>query len=192
MEPVAEGFLRVAETIDMLLCRVRDQRDRAAFVELFRVQGPKIKAYLIRGGLSGALAEETTQEVFLKVWRRSSSFDANRGSASAWIYTIARNARVDRQREQRVPRWDLDDPTLVTRPPSPLEATAVARSNARLHDAMNGLPTDQRLVVHAAYFEHRTMREIADAEAVPIGTVKSRMRLALSRLRALLGQEESS
>lgn len=190
MECTARSSPRVADPIDLLLLQIRDARSRDAFVELFRGMGPRVKAYLVRGGLDLTAAEEVTQEVFLKVWRQAGRFDAERGSAAGWIFTIARNARIDRQRKQRLPRWDRDDPTLVSEEPGPLELAVSRRSDERVRTALGTLPDEQLHVVRAAYFEHRTMREIATDQEVPLGTVKSRMRLALERLRAALAGEE--
>lgn len=183
----------MSDPADKLLCQVRDAQDQQAYVELFRTLGPRVKSFLMRGGADSPEAEELTQEVFLRVWRRARSFDENRGTASSWIFTIARNARIDRQRKQKLPRWDYEDPVLVSAEPDPHQQAEAGQSAEQVRQAMAELPDAQKSVVQAAYFEHRSLSEIAASESVPLGTVKSRMRLAMKRLRQSLqpGEERT-
>lgn len=101
---------------DALLLAVRDDRSREAFLSLFRLFAPRIKGWLIRGGLEGTRAEELTQDVMVRVWKRAPSWKPDRGNASTWIFAIARNARIDQLRKKRLPTWDHDDPVLVADP----------------------------------------------------------------------------
>lgn len=173
---------------DSLLLAVRDERSREAFLELFRQFAPRIKGWLVRGGLHPNRAEEVTQDVMMRVWRRSTSWKPERGNASTWIFAIARNARIDQLRKKRIPTWDEDDPVLVADSSvSPLSAVARSQAAVRVREALATLPDDQADVIRAAYFEHMSMREIARERDLPVGTVKSRVRLAMSRLKLALG-----
>jgi RNA polymerase sigma-70 factor (ECF subfamily) len=163
---------------------IAQRRDRAAFAALFDLYAPKLKAFFRRGGLEGAIAEELVQEVMLTVWQRAASFDPARGSLATWIFAVARNRRTDHlRREQR----------RVTEPagpiaPEPLAAAAdvlaeQAEWHISLHAAVRALPGDQAELLQLAFFEHKSHSAIAAERNLPLGTVKSRIRLALQRLR---------
>lgn len=127
------------------------------------------------------------QEVMLVVWRRSSSFDAKLASVATWIYTIARNKRIDRLRREKWVDWQQDDPAFM-----PEDAQAAdtihetAEDGARLRGAIKSLPVEQAALLEMAYFQDKSHRAIADETKLPLGTVKSRIRLALNRLRDAL------
>jgi RNA polymerase sigma-70 factor (ECF subfamily) len=158
-------------------------RDRAAFAALFRHLGPRIKAYLTRQGCDGPTAEELVQETMVTVWRRADSFDPALSSAATWVYTIARNKRIDRLRRERRPELDPDDPTFVPEEAG-AEAAAIGRQGSeRLRRAVAALPREQEELVRLAFFEDNPHSAIAARLGLPLGTVKSRLRLALARLR---------
>jgi RNA polymerase sigma factor (sigma-70 family) len=168
-----------------LLDRVAKQRDRAAFAELFSHFAPRVKAYLVRLGSGADVAEELAQEVMLTVWRRADSFDPARAGASTWIFAIARNRRIDALR--RAPRrdFDPDDPDLAPSAPAAPDQSVDARDwERKLGAALGDLPDEQAQMLRLAYYDDRSHSEIADALKVPLGTVKSRLRLAIGRLRA--------
>ena len=170
-----------------LIQRVAEHGDRAAFAELFAHYAPRIKGFLMRGGASPSLAEELVQEVMLTIWSRAKTFDAKRAAVSTWVYTIARNKRIDRLRKQKYAQVDLDDPALiVSKDPSPETSVAQHQRRQAVHEAMAQLPDTQRTVMHAAYFEGLSQSEIASRLDLPIGTVKSRTRLATHRLQDTL------
>ena len=172
---------------DLLVSVARD-RDRGAFSRLFLHFGPRVKAYLRRLGLSDPEAEEMMQEVMLTVWRRAEQFDPGKAGASTWIFTIARNRRVDALRRGRMPEIDVDEPLLVPHPgPGVEERIDLARFSARLAAAIDDLPADQADLLRRSYFEDKSHGAIAAELGLPLGTVKSRLRLAVGRLRALLG-----
>lgn len=172
---------------DALLLAVRDTRDRTAFLALFHLFAPRLNAWMRRGGLDARQAEELVQDVMLRVWHRAAAWSPERGSAAAWMFAIARNARIDAARRDRYPAWDDADPALVADPAHrPDDALEVRREAERIRGALADLPQDQAQVVHAAYFDQRSMPEIADGLGLAVGTVKSRMRLALGRLRLTL------
>lgn len=168
-----------------LLERVARGRDRDAFVALFNHFAPRVKAYLVRLGSASDVAEELAQEVMLTVWRRADSFDAARAGVSTWIFAIARNRRIDMLR--RAPRRDLapDDPDLAPAAPAAPDQSADSHEwERRLGQALGDLPEEQAAMLRLAYYDDRSHSEIATALKLPLGTVKSRLRLAIGRLRA--------
>ncbi|PZQ47624.1 MAG: RNA polymerase subunit sigma [Rhodovulum sulfidophilum] len=160
---------------------VRDTGDRAAFARLFDFYAPRVKALAMRGGASAAVAEEIAQDVMLRVWRARSQFDPSRAEASGWIYQIARNRRADIARRRPPPV-----PEEIAARPGPEEAEAalaLAEEVSRLRQALRALPAAQREMVEQAYLGEMTHQEISRGTSLPLGTVKSRLRLAIDRLR---------
>lgn len=176
-------------THNALLVRVAEQRDRSAFASLFEHFAPRIKAYLMRTGTAPAAAEEVAQEAMVAIWRRASTFDPGRASASTWIFTIARNKRIDMVRREKRPELDPEDPSLVPAPETPAdEAVAGTQAAASLREAIATLPPAQRQLLELAFFEDMSHSEIAETQSLPLGTVKSRIRLALVHLRSRVGE----
>lgn len=164
--------------------------DREAFAELFRYFAPRVKAYLLRLGAGHAQADEITQDVMVTVWRKAERFDRRLASVSTWLFTIARNRRIDVIRRTRRPEFDPDDPLFVPDPePQPDDALLAAERETRLREAMKTLPREQAELLHEAFFKGLSHSEIAQATGIPLGTVKSRLRLAFGRLRAALEEE---
>lgn len=177
-------------TDEELLARIGAAQDRAAFAELFRRYAGRIKTLLIKTGATPGEADETTQEVFVSVWRRASSFDPARASAATWLFAVARNRRIDLIRRAKRPEPDPDDPLFAPDPPAPAELALSARSrDEAVRRALEDLPDAQRGIVRMAFYEALTHAEIATREDLPLGTVKSRLRLAFGRLRDALGGE---
>jgi len=177
-----------------LIAAVGRSGDRAAFAELFAYFAPRIKAYLLRSGAAPAEAEELAQEAMIMVWRRAATFDPTKSGAGTWIFTIARNKRIDALRREGRPDFDRDDPTLAgevaAAAVAPADtALAVAEAAAQLAEAVVALPEEQAALVRMAYFEDKAHGQIAAETSLPLGTVKSRLRLALTRLRRALGEE---
>jgi RNA polymerase sigma-70 factor (ECF subfamily) len=171
-----------------LLHAVATLRDRAAFAELFRHFAPRLKAFMMKGGADGDTAEELAQEAMIQVWRRAESFDPARAAASTWIYTIARNKRIDRIRREKRPAMSEDEYTAALGGADDGDARgdkAAERSQAeaRLARSLAELPEDQAAVVKMAFYEDKSHSAIAAELQLPLGTVKSRIRLALARLR---------
>lgn len=165
-----------------LLRQIRDDRDEEAFVTLFRHFAPRLKAFLMRSGADPAMAEECVQEVMTTVWRKSAQFDASRASAATWIFTIARNRRIDMLRKQRRP--EPEDLTWGPEAEPDQEAViGLQQESEKLGEAIKALPEKQRDLIEKAYFGELTHSEIADVTGLPLGTIKSRIRLALERLR---------
>jgi RNA polymerase sigma factor (sigma-70 family) len=173
-----------------LLLAVAQQRDRGAFARLYEHYAPQVKRYLMRAGADDDAAEEIAQEVMVTIWRKAESFDPSRASAGTWIFTIARNKRIDRFRRERRPEYDPDDPLLVTAQSAEGDAAVVAEQREQeVARALAELPDGQAEILRGAYFEGRSLREIAEELGLPLGTVKSRVRLAMGRLRGSLDPE---
>lgn len=160
---------------------VRDAADRAAFARLFDFYAPRLKAMGMRGGLSAAAAEDMAQDVLLRAWQARATFDPARAQASAWIYGIARNRRIDLLR--RAPRPLPEELPAQPGPEEAGDALALAQEVDRLRTALRALPPGQRDMVERAYLGELTHQEISRLTRLPIGTVKSRIRLAIDRLR---------
>ena len=170
-----------------LLSAVGAARDRAAFETLFRHFAPRIKAYLLRLGASAAAAEDLAQETMLSVWRKAALFDPAKASAATWIFTVARNLRIDALRRERRPEFDPSDPAFVPdAEPSADAALAQEEDEARLRDAIGRLSPEQAKVVELSFFADKAHSAIARELGLPLGTVKSRLRLAISRIRGVL------
>lgn len=161
---------------------VRDRRDPAAFAALFRHFAPRVKAFLLRSGASETLAEECAQEVMATVWHKAHLFDPARASVATWIFTIARNRRIDAIRRARRPEPE-ELPWGPEPEPDQEAALAMQQESARLGEAIARLPEKQRELIERAYFGELSHSEIAEATGLPLGTIKSRIRLALERLR---------
>ncbi len=171
----------VQEMVAQILA-VRDRRDEAAFAALFVHFAPRVKGFLMRSGASEALAEDCAQDVMATVWNKAHLFDPSRASVATWIFTIARNRRIDAIRKARRPEpEDLDwgpEPE-----PDQAEVMALQQDSARLVDALEKLPEKQRRLIERAYYGDLTHSEIAEETGLPLGTIKSRIRLALEKLR---------
>lgn len=164
------------------MLKVRDTRDQAAFAAIFRHFGPRVKAFLIRSGADGALAEECMQDVMATIWTKAGQFDPERASLATWVFAIARNRRIDSVRRSRRPE-PQDLPWGPEHEPDQAEALALQQETERLGRAMAQLPPAQRDLVERAYYGDLSHSEIAAATGLPLGTIKSRIRLALDRLR---------
>jgi RNA polymerase sigma-70 factor (ECF subfamily) len=172
-----------------LIHAVATHGDRAAFAALFARFAPRVKAYLLRLGLDNATAEEQSQEALLIVWRKAAQFDPARATAAAWIFTIARNLRIDAaRRAQRPP--PVPDPVDEPSPTPAADVILAAEDrSARVRAALAALPAEQADVIRLAFFDDRPHADIERALGIPLGTVKSRLRLAMSRLRGLLDDD---
>lgn len=174
-----------------LIVDVAKHRDRAAFRQLFEHFAPRLKTYMQRSGANETGAEELAQEAMLTVWRKAEFFDPASAGASAWIFAIARNLRIDAFRRDR--RGGLREVREIEAEfqidPSPLPDASVAatQSEALVRSALEELSADQMRVIELSFFEERAHADIAGILGIPLGTVKSRLRLAMNRLRGLLG-----
>lgn len=175
--------------MDELLVSVAENRDRDAFRRLFEAFGPRLRAFVGRQGTDPATAEEVVQETFINVWRKAHLFDLEKASAATWIFTIARNARIDMLRRENRPALDPDDPALVPDPePGAHQQVSRMQEAARLKESMSLLPPEQQEVLRRAFLEEKPHAAVAEELGIPLGTVKSRIRLALGRIRSELGE----
>ena len=187
-DDASAGFAR-------LVLQIAETQDRTAFAQLFAHFGPRLKSYLMRLGSPEAEAEDLLQEVMVTLWRRAGGFDPRLASVSTWLFTIARNKRIDRLRRDKHIDWEADDPALIAEEafgepvPGADHAYDLAQQNDRLRAALALLPPEQASLLQQAYWEDRSHRDIAETTQIPLGTVKSRIRLALTRLRAVLKDE---
>ncbi len=171
-----------------LLSRIATDRSEEAFRSLFDEYGPRIRNFMLRQGADPGLAEELAQETLITVWRKAGLYSPDKGSATTWIYTIARNLRTDHIRRQRV--WqELTDEHAERIPSSDVpvdEAMDASVRQARVQAVLKQLPSEQIEVVTLAFMEGLPHSEIAERLALPLGTVKSRIRLAYQKLRTAL------
>jgi RNA polymerase sigma-70 factor, ECF subfamily len=164
------------------------RQDRTAFASLFESFAPRIKAMLMRSGATADAAEDVAQETLLMVWRKAAYFNPDRASAAAWIFTIARNLRVDRLRiDKRAAQYAPLEIAEPVPPESPDDALNASERDERVRVALKQLSQEQVRVVQLSFFEGRAHGDIAALLNLPLGTVKSRVRLAMTRLRNLLG-----
>jgi RNA polymerase sigma-70 factor (ECF subfamily) len=164
------------------LLAVRDQRDEGAFIRVFEHFAPRVKAFLMRTGMDAALAEECAQEVLVTVWNKAHLYDATRASPSTWVFTIARNKKIDVLRKQRRPEPE-DLPWGPEAEPDQADILGLQQESEQLGRALRDLPAKQRELIEKAYFGELSHSEIAEQTGLPLGTIKSRIRLALERLR---------
>lgn len=179
---------RAEPSHEELLARVA-KGDRVAFAALFDAYAGRVKGYLLRLGAAGAIAEDLAQDAMVAVWRRATTYDAARAKASTWIFVIARNCWIDKLRREKVElayRASLDDPELSDDAPD----EEVEREDAatRMRAIVETLSEEQKAVVRLSFFEDKPHSEIAAELKLPLGTVKSRLRLAMAKLRAQWGE----
>lgn len=166
-----------------LLLAVAHRQDKEAFATLFNAYAPRLKAWLQRGGAEPNQAEEMAQEAMLVVWRKAALYDPARSEPATWIFTIARNLRLDALRRARLEVGEVED----TCPVAPADAVLATEQRAqRLRDAMAQLPHEQAEALRLAFFEEFSHSRMEAKLGVPLGTVKSRLRLAMARLRVAL------
>jgi RNA polymerase sigma-70 factor, ECF subfamily len=188
------GEASAAADWSRLIHAVATRQDRAAFVDLFEHFAPRVKAFMLRSGARQATAEEIAQETMLIVWHKATTFAPGSTAAATWIFTIARNLRIDAlRREKRESPGELDidkddgeEPRIDERP-TPESQVAAAQLEHCVRKAMAQLSNEQLRVIELSFFDEMPHSGIAELLQIPLGTVKSRVRLALARLRTLLG-----
>lgn len=179
-------------TDEALVTAIARSADRTAFRELFQRYAGRIKGFLMKGGARGDEAEEIAQDVMVTIWRKAASFDPDKAGAATWIFTIARNRRIDVIRRERRPEPDPEDPLYKPDDPmTPQQALAGQERDRRVREALDDLSDEQRQIVRLSFFIGLSHGEIAQKLDIPLGTVKSRTRLAFARLRSALGVEFS-
>lgn len=186
-EPVTAD---TAEGASALMHRLAENADRQAFEILFRHFAPRVKAYMLKLGTAESLADELAQETLLTVWRKAPQFDRSKASPSTWIFTIARNLRIDAFRKLSRPELDPNDPALVPDPEEQQDDRMDRLQRADvIRDAIRALNDDQAAVVRLSFFEDLSHSAIAERLDLPLGTVKSRLRLAFAKIRDVVGED---
>lgn len=171
-----------------LLVAVGTDQDRAAFSALFGQYGPRVKAFLMRTGMSPSAAEDCMQDVMVTLWRKAHMYDPARATVATWLFTIARNRKIDLIRKSRRPEPE-DLPWGPEPEPEQADALALQEDSRRLADAVAQLPPKQRELVERAFYGDLSHSEIAAETGLPLGTIKSRIRLAIDRLRYAMQTE---
>jgi RNA polymerase sigma factor (sigma-70 family) len=172
-----------------IIAQVARGRDRDAFARLFDHFTPRLETYLQRLGVDAVAAEEIAQDTMLTVWRKAELFDSSKSSPSTWIYRIARNRRIDIARRDRLSYMDPMEETFVNVPDEAAgqdQAMDGAQREDMVREAMKLLPEEQASLIRLAFFQGKSHSEIAEETGLPLGTVKSRIRLAFTRLRRAL------
>lgn len=176
-------------SLDDLIIAIAQQRDRDAFIALFDACSAKLKAFAVRSGANPSDAEEIVQECMLTVWRKAHTFNPQAASANTWLYTIVRNRRIDFVRKDRRHQVVSDD--LWPEPSTEeLETDVESDLDGRIaRTLLESLPQEQRQVVYMVYFEGKSHSEIAGELDLPLGTIKSRLRLAMKKLDTLAKEQ---
>lgn len=179
---------RAANEPSELIRAIATQRDRRAFAELFAFYAPRVKSMMMRMGAGNEAAEDIAQEALLTIWRKADYFDPARATAGAWIYAIARNLQIDRlRRDQRAKLHELYEAIEPEGPERPDMIVDGCEREEFVRAALKQLSHEQIRVVHLSFFEGKAHGDIAEELGIPLGTVKSRLRLAMNRLRQTLG-----
>lgn len=174
------------------LIAIGKHRDQNAFADFYDHFSGRIKSFLMGKGMDDAIADELAQEIMLIVWRRAESYNPEKAAASTWLFTIARNRRIDYLRGHSRVEVELDDEMLEvdSTQPSQEDQVNLAQQSIVLEQAMSKLPQEQRQVLHLSYYRGQSHGAIAEWLDLPIGTVKSRIRLAMQSIRSDVLSEE--
>jgi len=171
---------------------IAEKQDRAAFARLFKHFAPLVKAFAMSGSpLAAAHADELVQEVMLKVWQKAGGFNPRKAAASTWIYTIARNCRTDMYR--RLQKFDTplaaEDIWVEQEEEEPFVTVQQRRNADRVKEMLKELPMEQSQILAKVYMEGKSHSEVAEDLQLPLGTVKSRVRLAMQKLQVMTEQD---
>lgn len=184
---VGRGLANDSTNWNTMIERVGQNQDKEAFSALFAHLSPFLKAFLIKsGGVTPESAEELVQETMIKVWRKAPTFSASQASASTWMYTIARNTRIDwlrKQNRQNPDDLNADDIYDEREDPTPYSSLVQIRNKKHIDEQLGKLPDEQAEVLKLMYFQGKSGQQVADTLGLPLGTVKSRIRLALNKMK---------
>lgn len=170
--------------METLLGAIAENGDKRAFAELFEYFAPRVKGFLMKGGASDADADDLAQEVMVKVFKKAKLFDNSKASAATWIFAIARNARIDAIRRATKPDLDPDEPMLTPEEAPRADVVCELKErDARIKEAVSRLPAEQREAMMLHFYADEPHSAIADRLGLPLGTVKSRLRLAIEKVR---------
>ena len=172
-----------------MLATMASTQDKSLYIELYRHFAPKVKAYITRLGIHEATAEELTQEAMLNMWRKGHLFDPKKSAASTWLFTLARNQSIDWMRRRKYPEYSLDNMAINLEEATESDLAEVSVSCEQIAEVIHALPESQAQVIYMSFYEGRSHAEIADKLMIPLGSVKSRIRLAVEKLKMALGGE---
>lgn len=179
------------EELAQCIVAIATSKDRHAFTLLYRHFAPRLKSFYQRSSMAPNVAEELAQETMLQVWRKAALFDPARAGAGTWIFTIAKNLRIDHLRKDRLTlAGDAEPAEEADEAPTGEEIVLSTERENRVRAALSSLSTEQAAIVRLSFFSEKAHAEIARELGIPLGTVKSRVRLALAKLRALLDGEQ--
>jgi len=162
-------------------------QDKSAFSSIFKYFAPRLKSFLVKAGSTDMQAEEVIQEVMIAIWTKANTYDSNKSSVSTWVYTIARNKRIDKIRKEKRHYLSESDEGLEVPVDSTQEKEIFsAQISNSLKGYMSNLPEEQSMLLKLSYFYNKTHADISEELKIPLGTVKSRIRLALAKMRHLV------
>lgn len=180
----------LAKQMAELMSRIASNRDRRAFAHVFDFYAPRIKGFLIKNNCTPVLAEEVTQDVMMTLWQKAYMFDPAKASLGTWLFRIARNRRIDLIRRDKSGELDAQDPTMFPAIDEiDTEDIDARERDRRVRIAILALPTEQMQLIRLSFFEGQPHSQIAEDLNLPLGTVKSRIRLAFNRLRKKLSED---
>ncbi|GGF47263.1 RNA polymerase sigma factor [Azorhizobium oxalatiphilum] len=186
-EDVSTQIPLEGDAFNQMILAIATRADRDAFASLFRHFAPRLKTFLMRSGLSATAAEEIAQETMLNVWRKAAYFDPAKAGAATWIFTIARNLKIDALRRERpVAQLPSDSDDTPDDAPDGEERMLAQERETKVRAALASLTAEQAHIVRLSFFQEKPHAQIAQELGIPLGTAKSRVRLALTRLRSLL------
>jgi len=186
--PDSNDLERSRET--KLLKAVRDSSDKHAYRELYKLMAPKLTAWLCAQGMERSLAENVLQEVMIIVWTKPYLFDEKKAAARTWIYTLVRNKMIDEYRSTTRKKTGLQKFELLNNIDEFVDATDVISTTRPVNDIISSLPKEQKQILYMLYSMGMSHREVSETLGLPIGTVKSRTRLAFQRLRRNIGENQ--
>ncbi len=166
-----------------LLLDIAQNRNKDSFVQIFEHFAPRVKSFLMKGGTPEDVADELAQETMLTVWNKAGAYDPTRASASTWIFTIARNKKIDALRKTGRFEVATTDTELLHAQDTANASAMAAQETEMIADALQSLPDEQAMLLRKSFFEDKSHADIAKETGLALGTVKSRIRLALERLR---------
>jgi len=196
--PRATPHMPEQEQLEAWMAAVAQRADRHAFAALFNHFAPRIKGFLVRGGTEPSIAEELAQETMVSLWRKGRLYDPSKAGVTTWVYRIARNLRIDHHRRSKgAPdalvddheQWSHSEPLYGAVPASPDDVVLAAQREHAVRIALGQLSSQQQLLLRLSFFEEHAHSRISEELGIPLGTVKSRIRLALAQLRRTLDEK---
>lgn len=167
------------------MANIAQRRDKQSFMALYDHFSPRVNAYLLGQGVDAAQAEDLSQEALLTLWKKAHLYKPEKAAVSTWLFRVARNLWIDRLRKQRRVAYESDD--LLDSVAAEQQPQAVAADGDRLQAVLDSLPRNQAQAVYMSYYEGKSHSEIAEETGMPLGSVKSCLRLAMRTFRQSFG-----